>query len=284
MLVVMALVGILTGIISIAIMMARGSAVRLACSENLRSIGTQIQGIILSEGGEYPPLYENAAGEIVPVYGAGNWDGSNGIPWWARVHETFSGAAKLDHEDPASPTPDELDLPKELPNSFRIFHCRAAPPLKNPSPSKSNKDNVVALDHSISYGLNFDIKLDDANTTPYQCLPKSDPNYPDLDAAASPTGPGDRKPDRLRWADIKNPAEFIILAEADSEHGTGGRVRCEATQDSGADEAHIVGRHDGKANVLFADNHVEQWDVLEHAATWAKDINKNTPLWTLPDD
>jgi len=285
MLVVMALVGILSGIIGVAIMMARQSAIRITCSENLHGIGTQLQGILLSDGGDYPALYENQDGDSIPVYGAGNWDGGNGIPWWARVHKTFSGAAKLDREDPATPTPAELDLPRPLPDSLRVFHCRAAPPLKNPAPSKSNKENVVALDHSISYGLNFDVMRDDShNTTHYQCVDKSNPNYPDLDALAEPTDAADRKPDRLRWADIKNPAEFVILTEADSEHQTGGRVRCEATQDSGSDEAHVVGRHGGKANVLFADNHVESWDVLEHAATWAKDINKNTPLWTLPND
>ena len=274
MLVVMALVGILAALVGTAMVMARREAVRLACGENLRQIGTLMQSVLLAESGDYPALYEDENGESVAVYSGGTapndwvgWEdgGAKGIPWWARIHETSAGAARLDLDDD---TKDVLDLPDQLPKSMNLFHCRAAPGLDN--------STVVALDHSISYGLNFDVKRVDG-VTQYECVADS------ATLSVGPAGADDRKPDRLRWGDIKKPAEFIIVSEADAENSTGGRIRCEGTA-SATDEAPIVARHGENANVLFADNHVEPLAVTAEAAHWTDNPNKNTPLWTLPDD
>ena len=288
MLVVMAIVGILAGLVGSAMVMARREAVRLECGENLHQIGIQLQSLLLADGSDYPALYENQNGDIVPVYGAGTWDGANGIPWWARLHEASAGAARLDLDDS---TEDVLDLPNQIPNSMKLFHCRAAPALLNPVSGNTNAQNVVALDHSISYGLNFDVRRDDNPATPaydpipYECNagastlsvgPETLPN--------PPTPQNNRRPDHLRWGDIRKPAEFIIVSEADAENGTGGRIRCEATQDAGTDEAPIVARHGGKANVLFADNHVQLLEVTVDAMHGPEDVNQMTRLWTLPDD
>ena len=52
--------------------------------------------------------------------------------------------------------------------------------------------------------------------------------------------------------------------------------------DSPPHNAPIVGRHGGYANVLFADWHVEAIQIVPGQTAANRNINYNTPLWTLP--
>jgi len=288
----MAIVGILAATLAAVLISARRTSLQVECSENMRQIGTALNAAMFSKGLAYPPLYNTYdpdKAEWTPVGQV--WDGTNGVPWWARVYEEMQGASRLD-ADPA--TPDVLDLPGQLPLGLRVFHCRAAPPLKQPTPGDPNDANLRGLDASISYGINFDVAHEEADWEPYRCVPKSAPNYPALDNP--PTTAGDNDPDLLHHMEIKSPSEFILISEADVENGRGGRIAAQAA-DAGAGNrlypAPIVGRHNGRANVLFADGHVEVWQAPSpsewrtlgsDAGGWQKAVNNNTPLWTLPND
>jgi prepilin-type processing-associated H-X9-DG protein/prepilin-type N-terminal cleavage/methylation domain-containing protein len=72
---------------------------------------------------------------------------------------------------------------------------------------------------------------------------------------------------------------------------TGGRISMSYPQGPGyqrgssdmpPNNAPIVGRHSGYANVLFADFHVEAVQIVPGQTTANMNINYNTPLWTLP--
>jgi prepilin-type processing-associated H-X9-DG protein/prepilin-type N-terminal cleavage/methylation domain-containing protein len=72
---------------------------------------------------------------------------------------------------------------------------------------------------------------------------------------------------------------------------TGGRISMSYPQGPGyqrgssdmpPNNAPIVGRHSGYANVLFADFHVEAVQIVPGQTAANMNINYNTPLWTLP--
>jgi len=295
MLVVMGIIGILAGVLSAVLISARRASIQVECAGNLRQIGVAMNAVMLSKGLAYPPLYNTYDSDTgrwtVVRQSVTPWDGTNGVPWWARVYEEMQGASRLD-TDPA--TVNVVELPRQLPLTFRVFHCRAAPALRQPTPGSANDANLRNLDSSISYGLNFDVAHEEATWEPYRCVPKTAPNYPALDNP--PTTAGDNDPDLLYQSEIKNASEFVLVSEADVEGGRGGRIAARAT-DAGAGNAlypaPVVGRHQGKANVLFADGHVEAWQAPSPAewravgadnGGWQKSINNNTPLWTLPND
>ena len=308
MLVVMAVVGILAATLSAVLIKVRHTSAQVACGENMRQVGTTLNAIMLANGGVYPTLYRWTDTSTDPdtvtiptVFGgADDWDGENGTPWWALIYAEWQGSVNLDTNFDAS-EPDKIELPDQLPAAMKSFQCRMAPPLAQPVQTNSNAANMRALDRSISYGLNYDVAM--ADGTLYNCVDESDANYPDLDASAAPGAATQAEtdanlaPDAIVFSRIRRPAEFILLAEAYVENGTGGRIRSAATTNvtnaSDPDGARVVGRHGGKSNAYFGDGHVEAVaaPTLDNWATgttdympWSQDINKNTPLWTLPND
>ena len=94
--------------------------------------------------------------------------------------------------------------------------------------------------------------------------------------------------------EIKEPSRFILLSEADTQDPdqaawTGGRISMGAITRDGSDtppgNAPIDGRHNGFANVLFADMSIGVLEVAPDRPTSPiKNVNANTPLWTLPAD
>ena len=278
MLIVLALIGILTGLVGAVFVKLRHKSIQIECSENLHSINTAINAVMLANSGVYPPYLADSEGNLRES----GWVAADDLPWWARVFRECQGAEGVDL----------TDLPGQLPSSMKMFHCRMAPALQNPKPADGNLEGVH---NSVSYGLNFDVK--DADGSPYEC---SNDAYPFF--SSSPAG-DDKKPDTLRYGEIKVPGEFILVSEAYTEKSRGGRIACTETHpDADADHAGkaefpIVARHGGKANVLYADGHVGVMDadtpaVLaqkvdgDHPYTphWRRNINRNTPHWTLPDD
>jgi prepilin-type processing-associated H-X9-DG protein len=193
-------------------------------------------------------------------------------------------------------------LTSQLPPTFKnLFHCGMAGTLATPNSMLNPAQNYVDFFNSISYGINFDVKL--ANGTPYTCVATTATNYP---ALANPPGSDsppytaiqDMNPDPCYIADMKNPGAFILISEAYTGEGppirpnpvppywTGGRIAMQATEDLSSNLYHpapIVGRHDGRANVLYGDLHVASEQAVS-GGTQTININLNTPLWTLPGD
>lgn len=147
--------------------------------------------------------------------------------------------------------------------------------------------DVGALNDSISYGINFDVM--DSEEKLYSDASSADPysnRFP-----GSLTGP-DREADAYYYTKVATPGRFILASEANVDDvdvdgdgatdRTGARISMAAVSRNAGDhppyDAPIVGRHDGKANVLFADLHVEAIEIED------ADINDETALWTLPDD
>ena len=274
MLIVMALIAMLSGILAVAIMGVRRWSIQVECQEHLRQIGQTVQQMALSNGGEFPMLVDNSGAT-----------GNRNIPWWARVYQQWEGGgAKLDTD----PNADGVQLPAQLPASFRTnFHCRFGGALNG----ASGQDT---LNDSISYGLHFDMKRhrdksDKESLLMYRCVDKSVAAYPDL--AIGPTDIADRLPDRILAPQIAVPSEFILLSEANTQDSnpsnwTGGRISMRAVSRDGSDippnDAPIPGRHAGKANVLFADLHIEMRPAQPGGSVG--NVCADTWLWTLPND
>jgi len=282
MLVVMALIAALAGTLAVAAVYARRLSVRVECQSNMHEIGTTLNSLMLTEGGQFPEL---------------GWSDDNStIPWWARVYAEWqgSGGSRIDTD----PSTDGLQLPDQLPGAMKSFHCRMGGALRHPvddpppaTPEEQMASRVKNLFNSISYGLHFDTKLDTASSdtpgTPYECVPDTN----ELTGATGSPSADDKKPDILYATEIKDPSRFILLSEAhtqdpDPANWTGGRITMSAITRDGSDvppgNAPIPGRHGGSANVLFADMSMDVLRVSgEH---WTKDVNLNTALWTLPAD
>ncbi len=289
MLVVLALIGMLSAIVSVAVMHARRFSVRVECQEHLKQIGLAVSQIMLANQGAYPPLYDE-----------------NGVPWWATVFDEMQGGVSSIDTDTAT---DGLQPPGQLPAALDVFHCRYGGALDSASDEADQTERGARLHRSISYGLNFDVRMSpDPDAGPdderrrgirYQCVDRTDGNYPAL--SNPPTTAADKKYDEYAISEIERPAEFILISEADTQapeaekaDWTGGRISMAAINRVGLEEpdplkrddppgnAPIVGRHGGYANVLFADQHVESIQV--DGASFPTNINLNTPLWTLPAD
>jgi prepilin-type processing-associated H-X9-DG protein/prepilin-type N-terminal cleavage/methylation domain-containing protein len=295
MLVVIGIIGMLAGMLTVVIVRARHLSIRVECQDNERHIGETINLLALNNAGLYPFL-NDAYPQPDPTNLSPDSNNfapipyNSGFPWWARVFEQWEGDLGLlyikncysltgglyvsDSKGPyvsydITGTYDVLLNPKshrlttelaqtdpgyhELPQTMRAFHCRMAGAL-DPS-------SAAGLFNSISYGINFDVKSPSPNGVPY--------------TSASTR---DNQPDQYRIAEVKMPSQFILVSEAnmqdpDPTKWTGGRIS--------PNNAPIVGRHSGYANVLFADGHVEAVEVAPGQGP-SRDINMNTPLWTLP--
>ena len=262
-LIVLALIGILASTVAVVAVYVRKVSVRVECQGHMREIGKTLNAMMLANGGEFPTL------DLT--------DDNTKIPWWAQVFSEWTGneSAKIDTDAAAG-----LQLPIQLPAQMAVFHCRMGGALQN-SPNEGNMAvRATNLSNSISYGLHFDVKLDDG--TPYECVAGTN----QLTAATATPDDDDKKADTFNFSEVKDAARFIVMSEADTQdpdpaNWTGGRISMGAVN-APPNDAPIAGRHEGWANVLFADMHVEMMQANgEH---WAKNINDNTALWTLPND
>lgn len=270
MLVVMALVGILSGMLLAVIAYVRQLSIQAECQNNQKEIGTVLQSMMMTSGGTFIPLVDE-----------------NNVPWWARVEMELEGGVKgID----ADTTTSALELPIQLPSTAKIFQCRAGGALDNSPEEADMATRIANLNRSISYGIVFDVMKEDGT------LYERDPATNGLTAASAPASDADLRADVINFARIERPSEFILLADTDTQDSdrdnwTGGRITMGAIDRSAIAEVHpgnppgnapIAGRHGGFANILFADGHVASMQVDgEH---WTKAVNDNTDLWTLPAD
>jgi len=277
MLVVIGLMAILSSILLVVIASARRMSIRNECQYNLKQIGVALNQIMLESGGAYPLLLEQDDGQP--------------LPWWVRVVQQWEGVAAREGQgaidtDPAAPG---IQLPSQLPHSMALLHCRLAPPLDDKTPA----GRLLGLHNSISYGIHFDVMLSDG--TPYRCAAGTQV------LSNPPTTAADKFQDTYYYTQIRHPGEFILVSEAPcwkadaNEDGSltfpddwaGAKISMGAISRDATDVppfgAPIVGRHGGSANVLFADLHVEAMEAVP-GETATRNVNANTPLWTLPDD
>jgi len=189
------------------------------------------------------------------------------------------------------------------------------------NPLDPNNWSVTNLFNSISYGINFDVKDAGPlaiNTSPqprpycassWTGIPSQDPYSQDF---PNNLNTADKYPDQYRATEIQNPSQFIVISEADTQdpiptNWTGGRIWMGDTSGNGTGYERIpgdsppghapnyapnpnytphgggiVGRHGGYANVLFADWHVESIEVAPGQTVATRNVNYDTPLWTLP--
>ena len=322
MLVVIALIGVLASMLTVVIVFARRLSIQLECRGHLSEIGKTLNQMALNAGGAYPQLVDHHGPWWANVYE--EWGGSadlgqpGRLPSQMRIfHCRMAGALQnfglIDEGTATGGSATTLDDSGKswTANAYvgcwlRITSGNAAGERRVVTGNSSDQiafsasfsENpgagttyqiieIATIANSISYGLNFDVML--ADGTPYECVGKSDVNYPDL--SNPPGGAADKYPDELYYTQVARPAEFILVSEADTQdpnpaNWTGSRISMGAIARDAADlppyDAPIVGRHGGWANVLFADLHVEAMEV--GGGHWTKDINTNTALWTLPDD
>jgi len=255
MLIVLALIGILGSMLTVIIIRTRKLSRLLECKNNLREIGTALNQAALGAGGAYPQLEDE-----------------NGIPWWANVYKQWGGAPLDTDADPSN----GLQLPAYLPRMMQTFHCTNGGAL-----------NLNNLGNSISYGLNFDVM--DSDRYHYHASDHADPYSARFPGSLTS---GDKQADRYYFTQVIEPSEFILVSEADTQdpdpaNWTGGRISMSTIARDAADDppdnAPIVGRHNGRANVLFADLHVEAMEVVE-GVHGVRNLNDRTPFWTLPAD
>ena len=292
-LVVIALIAMLASILTVALVTARRTSVRLECQSKLNQIGQMIQQLSLDNAGFYPMLEQtpDLEGRYPALRPPIPWpqpNNSNGIPptpWWVRVYQQTPGAS-ID----ADATTPGIQPPAQLPLQMQMFHCRNAPAL-----DRSN------LNGTLSYGLNFDTKRVDGKA--YKWSDGANDFVTDaIDGYLGPrTGQAnDKDPDQVSYTQIKQPSEFILLSEGNAGEvdadNDGAKERCgyriaaqevwKAGEPNNLHPAAVVGRHKGEANVLFADQHVElRWaDLVEAGDMETRNINLDTPLWTLPAD
>ena len=335
---VIGIIGVLAALIGTAMLYAHRHAVSVTCQHNLSQIGTAVLDLAQTNGGLLPnltnaypnpdPTYQDPiTGKVVTVPVI-----DYGFPWWARVYQEIDPDpqgglgllfAKTKVQEPgivpayyyycyetSTPTAGTLDaalnpnghvLTSQLPPTFaNLFHCGMAGTLASPNPILTPAQNYVDFFNSLSYGINFDVKL--ANGTPYTCVATTATNYPALAIAPGSDPPytaiQDMNPDPFYIADMKNPGAFILISEAYTGEGppirpnpippywTGGRIAMQATEGLSSNVCHpapIVGRHDGRANVLYGDLHVASEQAVS-GGTQTININVNTPLWTLPGE
>lgn len=279
MLVVIGLIGLLASMVTVAVVTARRFSLRVACQENLRQIGQTLHQMALSGGGAYPRLEDD-----------------HQIPWWVHVYRQWEGAAPIDTDLNA----DNIQLPEQLPAGMKTFKC----PMGNPL-DLSSADN---LRRSISYGINFDVAYYSGSDPAHAACPSAVAQlrgkpYTTTLVAATPPCVHDKYADDYFFSQIRNPAAFVLVAEAnagdrdvtgdDVPDWTGGRVASDVITrgngDTPAGRCPIVPRHGsmatvgmpavGMANVLYADIHVE----LQNVSTLmiGGDFNMVLSHWTL---
>ncbi len=271
-LVVMGVITILVGLLSVITVKSIATGRQVTCANNLRQIGELFIAHMNESNGYFPPLY----------------DGDVGEPWYRSL---------MDDSWPDNRTFTEEQL-SEVRKRFELFRCpedehfiRDANWDTNDVPAGDGAESlafVIAGDitnplslspranDSISYGLNYDVRDDDGVVWHADsAVAATDPDYVYIGTRG--TG-GGFEPDRYTMGQIAMKSRFIIAGDSDEDG-----VRDYAIAFN-TDNERLGGRHDGKANVLFADGSVDLEpagfrSTVEHDVnTW----NYKRGLWTLP--
>lgn len=278
-LVVLALVAMLASMVTIVIVHARHFSYQVECQENLRQIGQTVNQIAMNNNGEYPGYLTTVVNDDASA--------SYTLPWWVTVYRQWDSSRDLldDKADAFG-----IQLPDQVPAAMKSFHCRMAEPI-TPTPATDDETKMKNWMRRLSYGLNVNVKLNDGKT-PYTCVADTDSAYPALQNP--PSTEDDRNPDKFFMSEIQTPAEFILLSECHVEpwdaNDWGARIAPSAMTSAAHPRSPIIGRHSGRANVLFADMHIDTVDAVKDIkqdppdGPWTGEINLNNPLWTLPDD
>jgi len=253
--------------------------------------GQQIELLSGGAAGEFRDITGNT-GDTISFNPAFSSDPSSGTKYYVHAEVALeSGTISVDSTNTKTLT----DSTKSWTNDehkYKWVVMTSGPSSGDRRFIIGNTGNTLYFDPGFSKGLN---PLDSLVTG--LTFEIWNPNYPDLLNRPRSTQLEDGYPDVFYYTEIKQPSEFILISEANAgdldldydgtNEQTGGRIAMQAseedeTKDDVRERAPIVGRHDGWANVLFADMHVEPMQV--DGDHWTKNINLNTPLWTLPAD
>ena len=253
MLVTISVIAVLMGVMMAVLARVRGMSRRVACCSNLKQIGEGIDLFLLDHRGRYPRLDDPGAGDA----------------WYEAVHKQLTGkktaAAELGETGVRG-----------------LFHC----------PSDMLPDTVHRFtDDGVSYGLNYDVRRH-PNSTAWKGGVRLDiysADDADTYGGAHPLTAADKQADVYNASEIGLRSEFILVADS-----AGDRTAATPANRYGIvsqvihptdTKQQVAGRHNGKGNVLFADNHVELMPAEDGAAL---DISGTDSAvlhyWTLPAD
>jgi prepilin-type processing-associated H-X9-DG protein/prepilin-type N-terminal cleavage/methylation domain-containing protein len=322
MLVVIGIIAALAAMLTVVIVSARHLSLRTECQENLKHIGQAVTAMALNDSGGYPQLCNAYPSPSIPNDSGfpwwarvfEHWEGDMGLlfarnadsssPNFGQYLTTGNANGLYTANGPVDNNfnPNGHVLTAQL---YQTPLPQAMKGLRCPMGGALDETTVANLFNSISYGLNFDVMcFGDQNSAADRSdaafLSRSDAGkfyscQPGATTLAygprpNPYDVRDKQPDRYYVTDIRHSSEFILVSEASTQDSnlanwTGGRISMNAinrtTSDSLPSNAPIVGRHGGYANVLFADGHVDVVEVAPGQGA-SRNINMNTPLWTLP--
>lgn len=234
MLIVVIIVSILATLLIVAVAKARAKARQVKCMGNLGALGKNMISHATQRNG----------GAMVDFdCDGGGWDIEDG--WYVEILAFMRGIERsqirLDSD------PDRQSIVSES----ETFHC------------PSDKMYFFSRD-DLSYGLNCDVRYD--NGTAY--------TFDGLEATAADDD--DREYDTYTLADIVKPGQFILLADTAPMSGGSSDVtnreyrswiasrktgNYDNTRPNGdAGRRPISAPHNGEANILYADGHVESQD------------------------
>ena len=280
MLVVIAGLTLLGWIMATVLVRAKGMSHRVVCSSNLKQIGDAMTLFAVSNRGRYPPLLADPTDDTSET--------------WYRVLYR-----QLSHSKAAT-------ADTSMAGTLGLFRCPSdMMPLAQP-PDPRPADWVPVTNNTISYGLNYDVRRH-ADPKLYKsgvALDRYDAGDVDTyggsgHAVGYDLRAADKRCDTYQAAEIKNRSRFVLVADsAGVADASGNRVPLDQTPTDrygitsqvirwqAADtKQHVAARHSGKANALFADNHVELMTAGDdEELDLSGDNAAALPYWTLPAD
>jgi len=235
-LVVLGIVGVLAGLLFVAIATAMRQARATRCQANLEGIGKLIAQWAAEHNGQVVPYR-------LPVDAAE--DDNNVCEWFVELAGLASNDAR--YLDGNTWKRRRIELPDDdlsgsyeptVPGSAEIFKCPEAA-------------RYAFSKRRISYGLNCDTKDEDGEP------------YTFATADGSSLTVDDKKFDTYDMSEIVNPAAFILVADTGYVSDDNSTHRDDRSWISSSrqgqysgDRRVISGVHQGNANVLFGDLHV----------------------------
>jgi len=235
-LVVIAVIGILAGLVLSGVSSAKGKAMRIQCANNVRQLGLALQQFV-------------ADYHVYPLNANLHWsDGDEHATTWRTALEQ----AALSGRDPWA-------LKKLGTNwwHFTVWHCPAVPFSGFTLGTRTSTTNYACSNYGYNaYGLR---RWEDAESLGLgghkgNRIPTNSVDSPYLDSPP------------VHESEVVNPSEMMAIGEGfvggngvivDTTANRGRLQRTSGLQDIGGSTARSYSRHQGRANTLYCDGHVE---------------------------
>jgi len=235
-LVVIAVIGILAALVLSGVSSAKGKAMRIQCANNVRQLGLALQQFV-------------ADYHVYPLNANLHWsDGDEHATTWRTALEQ----AALSGRDPWA-------LKKLGTNwwHFTVWHCPAVPFSGFTLGTRTSTTNYAFSNYGYNaYGLR---RWEDAESLGLgghkgNRIPTNSVDSPYLDSPP------------VHESEVVNPSEMMAIGDGfvggngvivDTTANRGRLQRTSGLQDIGGSTARSYSRHQGRANTLYCDGHVE---------------------------